>query len=137
MRSKKFVKSFLIIAIVAVATFGGLYFYTYNKLLNKFDYPFDNREFESLVWKEQFGSYKADNPRGEMYDDLIENYLHQGLPKNQVIDMLGEPDRTNYSTENNFNYILGMWSGWRVDHDFLYIEFDEDNLVDVFYRVQH
>jgi len=99
------------------------------------DYPFDDRKFDSTVWKSFHMNMDHDNPRGQMIDDLFNNHLRKGLPKEEITKLLGEPD---FEVSDNFiSYNLGMWSGFRMDYDSLDLEFDNSGKLLKCYRVQH
>ena len=97
--------------------------------------PFDDRLFDSALWKSATHKFERDNPRGQMYDDLRHHYLKKGLDKQAVLNLLGPPDIK--SDDSLFNYNLGMWSGFRIDYDTLNIAFNSKGKVARVYRVQH
>ena len=47
--------------------------------------------FNKDVWLSNTDMLDTDNPRIRMMDDLIGNYLHKGLNKSEVIELLGKP----------------------------------------------
>lgn len=97
--------------------------------------PFDDRPFDREVWLAEAGLPGPDNPRGQMYEDLLEKHLKKGMTKAEVLALLGKPDATSRS--RLFSYELGMWSGMRIDTDTLDVEFDGTDKVKRAYRVQH
>ena len=70
-----------------------------------------------------------------MYEDIVDNHLEKGMSKQQVVDLLGQPDLKNESLL--FSYNLGMWSGFRMDYDSLDLVFNSSGNLEKFYRVQH
>lgn len=102
---------------------------------NPLDNPFNNKDFDKTTWAQFDNNYDPDNPRGKMYEDLIENHLSKGMSKEEVINLLGKPD---FESEEYFlSYNLGMWSGGRMDYDSLDLKFNRDGKLSEFYRVQH
>ena len=99
------------------------------------DSPFDNREFNRSAWVAMDHDMNPDNPRGEMYTDLVEKHLNKGMHISQVKVLLGEPDFE--SEESSLRYNLGMWSGMRMDYDSLNLEFSEKGRLLKVYRLQH
>lgn len=128
-------KTFKIAGVLAgITLFVMIGFYTYLHFI-VFEDPFDNKKFERSVWMENHDNMDPDNPRGEMYKDLVEKKLKKGMTKEEIIELLGEAD---IKTEERFlSYNLGMWSGFKMDYDSLDLEFDNKNQLKRFYRVQH
>jgi len=86
-----------------------------------------SREFSKEEWldkKEQ---------RVELVDDLIDRKMLDGLTENEVLELLGEPEKNNYyfkSLEWDFIYYLGLERGlFRIDSEWLLI-WIEDGVVD-------
>lgn len=100
-----------------------------------FDDPFDNKKFNKHTWLEYYNNHIPQNPRGEMFNDLIENNLKIGFSKKETINLLGKPEVI--TEEGVYWYNLGMWSGFGIDYDYLYIYFNNKNTVVSFKRVQH
>ena len=96
--------------------------------------PFDDMRFNAQVWARQADTNDYKNPRGQMYEDLLENHLPRGITKEQVIQLLGEPDYSK--SETLFRYNLGYWSGIGRHPDYLYVEFDVKGRLKRAYRVQ-
>ena len=124
----------IIASILAVGLLGYVAFVWYVAYV-VFDTPFDNKEFDKIVWQKYHKDMNPDNPRGEMYKSLIEDYLKQGMTKREIIQLLGEPDYKD--EENLLSYNLGMWSGFRIDYDSLDLNFSNDGNLVKYYRVQH
>lgn len=98
------------------------------------DNPFDNRAFDRELWM-AYQQTVADNPRGEMYEDLVANHLRPGTRRDAVIALLGEPERLR--SDGCLSYNLGMWSGFRADYDTLDICFDAAGTLHDARRIQH
>lgn len=97
--------------------------------------------FNQQTWKANKNGDR-DNPRGRMLDSLLADKRLKGMTRAQVIDLLGPPDGLDRivndslttsddaaNTANEFLYILGAWSGFRMDPDFLSICFDSHGRV--------
>lgn len=84
-----------------------------------FSDPFGGRQFERRVWLAH-PTCERDNPRGRMVKDLLERRLPEGTPRARVLELLGPGERD----VDGFDYPIGEWSGFRVDCDFLHVEFD-------------
>jgi hypothetical protein len=96
------------------------------------DQAFDQRQWKAAK------SWEADNPRGKMVRSLMRAHDLRGMTRDQVIALLGPPDGVDKRIEDNlsvsgadaaaageFEYLLGAYSGYRVDFDFLAIRFDK------------
>jgi dipeptidyl aminopeptidase/acylaminoacyl peptidase len=81
--------------------------------------PFAARKFDRELWLAH-PTCEPDNPRGRMVKDLLEQHLRKGTPRARVVELLGPPERSLGGAD----YPLGEWSGFRVDCDFLHVEFD-------------
>src|SRR5688572_7954485 len=98
----------LLIAIAAIALFGLRWF--------------RGQAFDRNVWHQFHENDEPDNPRYSMVKSLQRSYLHPGLTREQVIELLGEPDVAK--SPDMYEYNLGMWSGFRIDYDGLQVHFD-------------
>ncbi|QDT74577.1 hypothetical protein [Lacipirellula limnantheis] len=105
----------LVVFAVAFVCFG------ISSLLRHRD-PFAFRMFDKEVWGANAKSMDADNPRASMCRDLLTNHVQVGMSRQTIEQMLGQPD--GGETNDTSTYILGMWSGMRMDCDVLEIEFD-------------
>ena len=85
--------------------------------------PFSGRNFDRAVWMEFANDYVDDNPSGAMVQDIQQRHLVTGMSRAEVIELLGEPESVYQN--GDFSYIVGMWSGFRIDHDGLEIYFDQ------------
>jgi hypothetical protein len=97
--------------------------------------PFDNRAFNRSVWLAQADSNNPDNPRARMVGDLQRHYIKPGISQQRVIELLGKPDSERQN--NVYEYILGMWSGFRIDYDTFDVHFDSNDLVTRTQVIQH
>jgi outer membrane protein assembly factor BamE (lipoprotein component of BamABCDE complex) len=84
-------------------------------------------DFDAAVWRSNSieeridGNCGRDNPRGDMVDDLVGDHLRRGMSRDEIRSLLGSPDRTG----SGWDYCLGMWSGFRIDYDWLSLSFDK------------
>jgi|WetSurMetagenome_2_1015567.scaffolds.fasta_scaffold265958_2 hypothetical protein len=107
---------------------GGLFYYYFWRpwyLAQGFDYPFVVQQ-----WQKEKGNEEQDNPRGKMVRSLLREHHLIGKSKEEIIALLGPPDSTvpceaPPAKANEFEYILGWYSGFRMDPDFLTIKFDK------------
>ena len=134
-RAQKIILFCLCILIIAAMP---LVFYTIHvaaEVASFLNDPFNDKKFNSEIWKQFHENDDPDNPRGQMFADLQKHHLKSDLSKEEVQDLLGEPDLRE--TETILEYNLGMWSWMRIDYDSIVIEFDETNRLIKSYRVQH
>ena len=103
-------------------------------LLGVEDHSSDLR-FDPTAWKHHSHDLDRDNPRGKMVADLSKQLLDRRPRRNEVIELLGDPDHG--SEPGQVSYNLGMWSGFRMDYDSLDIDFDGDGRVRSVRSVQH
>ena len=82
------------IAVSILAFLALAFFYSVLYFIGGND-PFDDKEFDKQVWASMHEQMLPDNPRGQMYQDIIENHVKLGMPKVQVLELLGTPDLKN------------------------------------------
>jgi hypothetical protein len=79
---------------------------------------FDAKQWFAPLTKEtEFGCY-----RGGMARDIKDRVLKPQMSRNDVMGVLGKPD--GHSTEEQYQCILGMCSGFQMDYDVLHVYFD-------------
>ena len=116
----------LVITIVFVVIFiQSPYYMLVDMLLNPD--PFDDRPFNQEVWLEHFDDWDGANPRGRMAYSVRDILLETHMTRAEVIEMLGPPEYD--SAEYSIRYLLGAWSGIRIDYDLMEIFFDEHDRV--------
>ena len=79
------------------------------------------------------------NYRGLLINSFIEQYNLTGFTKQQVLELLGNPDSKNNSTTDNSDlwiYNLGTYEDF-IDPTTFEISFDEDEKVTSFTKVHH
>lgn len=97
--------------------------------------------FDKHVWKAA-KTWDFDNIRGTMVRSLLNDHEFTGMTRLEVVELLGPPDGADGQVPDDlwvppevcaaaatFYYVLGMYSGFRIDHDFLIIYFDENGAV--------
>lgn len=83
--------------------------------------------FDEAKWKTREGD---DYPyRDKMLNNVLYNDTLRALNKDEMLDMLGEPDRTN---ENYLYYMISQkrLGSWPLSTKTLVIKFSEDNSVE-------
>jgi len=89
--------------------------------------PFDDRVFNQEVWLQHYDDWDAANPRGRMAYSVRDTLIEARMTREEVLEMLGPPEYG--SATYSIKYLLGAWSGIRIDYDFLEIYFDESERV--------
>lgn len=79
-----------------------------------------DRAFDAALWQAQRGSDALDNPRVGQVVALERHHLRAGMPRTQVIELLGEPDRSRPGMDA---YKLGA-SPVGVDFETYVVEYD-------------
>ena len=82
-------------------------------------------QFDSDAWKSQRGAAATDNRRGSMIPAL-EKALHEGMTRDQVVALLGEPDISDAKAGTD-EYELGL-AGYGVDEEFYEIRYRDGKL---------
>ena len=104
----------------------------YHALLNN---PFNDKDFDREIWLENTGNRDQNNPRGRMAYSLRDLLAKERPDRDEVIELLGEPDfGTPDSTR--VSYLLGFWSGMRMDMDTFDVSFRDGRLESIA-LVQH
>lgn len=88
-------------------------------------------DFDSAAWKAR--SLDGDNmwpTRLRMVDDLLESNRLSGATRQQVEQLLGPPDATEYFKDWSMVYWLGPERGtFRIDSEWLVLRLDEKGVV--------
>ncbi len=89
--------------------------------------PFDDRPFNREVWLDHYEDWGTMNPRGRMGKSVQQLLINSGMTRVEVKRYLGPPeiDSEDYAIQ----YLLGPYSGFRIDYDFLVISFGDDDRV--------
>jgi outer membrane protein assembly factor BamE (lipoprotein component of BamABCDE complex) len=85
------------------------------------------REFDSVTWS------KADTRkqiRAPMAESLIAQCKLRGMTRKQIVQILGQPTKTNYFREYDLVYVLGPERGFiSIDYEWLVIKLGPDGRV--------
>ena len=129
----------IIIAAVVICSLCLLFFvwvwptYTFLSYDNPPSIPFD-----SVKWKNKNLEESGHPIRIQMVDDLIESGRLKNMSKDEVIELLGEPDDFSDDKISILMYWLGPErSPISIDHEFLHIRFDSEQRVSEYEAVQH
>lgn len=96
---------------------------------------FAGKPFNRCIWLAAAGDETPLNPRTRMVWDVMINHLSAGMSREDVINILGQPD---YSAESaRFRYRVGMASGFGIDDDTLDIHFCQSGQVAKYKLFQH
>ena len=88
--------------------------------------PFAGRKFDRRVWLAHPTCEGDANPRARMYRDLAHNHLKPGMKREAVVRLLGRPGHGE-------DWPLGAASGFKLDCDYLHVDYDDGGLE----RVSH
>jgi hypothetical protein len=96
----------------------------------------NNAEFDAVVWQSAPNCGRdgcdAECVRGRMVRDLTWYYLKPGMPRSEVVALLGNPQPGSLPVKTSLSYDLEMCSGFRMDYDSLVLSFnDRDALIDI------
>ena len=68
---------------------------------------YNRTAFDSAKWQDKARINLDDPIRIRMIDDLLKKYSFQGMSREEVANILGEPDKTEYFKEWDMVYWLG------------------------------
>lgn len=81
--------------------------------------------FDKVHWANQKEIYNEPFIRLQMSGDVTRNVLQIGQSKEQVIELLGQPEDTKYFKDFDLVYWLGQEKGFvSIDSSWLVIKFD-------------
>lgn len=81
-------------------------------------------QFDSSAWKSQRGAGAQQNQRGTMVAS-VEKAIHAGMARDEVIQLLGEPDNSEAATETSTDtYELGV-AQYGIDEEFYEIVYQD------------
>jgi hypothetical protein len=84
-----------------------------------------HRAFATTAWRDSVQAYGTLAVRGCMVDDLLARHRLQGVPREDVVTLLGEPRPTSYFRDYDLVYWLGPERGWMsVDSEWLVFRLD-------------
>ena len=85
--------------------------------------PFRKLSFDPAIWSASLTrETETTCYRGGMAHDIREQHLNQRMSRADVLSLLGQPDALN--TDTQYQYVLGMCSGFLMDYDVLDVYFD-------------
>ncbi len=98
-------------ALIGLIFFGTLEYYKKEEPESQSLSVDDPRRFNQAVWLAQQGSDADENPRKLMLEDLQKNHFKSGMPKAEIIQLLGTPDSPFQEDEEEpcLNYRIGKW----------------------------
>lgn len=91
------------------------------------------QDFNPFVWAKSSQEYSATNPRKLMYLDLVQHHLANGQNRLDIDKMLGSPDFVD--KQKRYYYLLEYQIN-RSKFDYLVIQFNRNDKVNMFYRTQ-
>jgi outer membrane protein assembly factor BamE (lipoprotein component of BamABCDE complex) len=80
-----------------------------------------SKPFDSERWK---SANLRTRDRVEMMDSLLVKHPLKGLPREEVVDLLGKPTPTDKWKEWDMIYVLGPTDPMPIDHEWLVIKLD-------------
>jgi hypothetical protein len=85
------------------------------------------RHFDVALWK---NSATTSSVRLRMADDLVNSKKLNGLTRQEVLTLLGEPPKTEYFKEYELAYYLGPERGFMsIDSEWLVLKFGPDGRI--------
>jgi len=95
------------------------------------DYRY-RQSFDAALWRNQEKVEKDTKwpPRLCMVDDLLQKHQFKGMDREQVVALIGKPDKTESFRDWDFVYLLGPERGWfSIDSEWLVFRFDNQKKV--------
>lgn len=133
MHTSKTLKRIFIVACAVLVIFFALYSFAF---WHRSSGIFGAEIFEKETWHATTTNEEdATCYRGGMAKDIIDNVLSSSMNKEEVAILLGAP--ASNSTNQEYQYILGMCSGFGFDYDNLHIYFDEQGHFSQAKIIQH
>jgi hypothetical protein len=131
--TSKTLKRIFIVACAVVVIFFALYTFTFWYMNSG---VFGAEVFEKETWHATTTNEEdATCYRGGMAKDIIDKVLSSSMNNEDVAILLGAPARN--STNQEYQYALGMCSGFGFDYDNLHIYFDEQGRFSRAKIIQH
>jgi hypothetical protein len=96
---------------------------------------FEPKAFDSATWKATPATRDRRSTRLRMVDDLLDHHDFHGWTQDQLIWLLGAPDKTEYFRDYDMAYYLGPErSVMSVDSEWLVVKFTANKTI-LEYRV--
>ncbi|MCA9431056.1 MAG: hypothetical protein KC940_11165 [Candidatus Omnitrophica bacterium] len=87
-------------------------------------------DFDSEAWKDPKNSTWSNPLRIRMVDDLLWEYDLEGMTSEEVTELLGPTDKTDYFSSWDFVYWLGPERGFfSIDSEWLVLKLDAEGKV--------
>ena len=88
-------------------------------------------EFDSTIWKNSPAEFSLESMRLRMVDDFLDEYDVAGMSRDQIVELLGEPDDTGYFKSYEMVYMLGQEteSYFAIDSQWLLFDINESGQV--------
>lgn len=84
---------------------GGIAYFVFHSLSANYVQPMP---FDSALWKSARANAAGNSTRLRMVDNLMENQTLEGMSKQEIIKLLGEPDETKPPQDFDMVYLLGQ-----------------------------
>jgi outer membrane protein assembly factor BamE (lipoprotein component of BamABCDE complex) len=96
-------------------------------------YQEDAMRFDRAKWVDEVNAYKVPYPRQQMMKSLKADTLKIGMPKAEVIALLGEKTKTDKFASHGLVYWIGPEPGAiSIDSQWLVIDFDSKDALKSF-----
>jgi len=106
--------------VVVVVVGAGVWFFFGDSIRERLS----RQRFDPVAWKSEAHSF-TNAVRIRMVDDLLRCYSFQGMTRDQVAAIVGEPDKTEYFRDWDMVYWLGPERGFiSVDSEWLVFRLD-------------
>ncbi len=93
-------------------------------------HPWNDAKFDQETWLASPNyQQRAENPRGPMTDDLIQNHLPIGMSRTAVHKLLGKASFPSYYKDID-KYYVGHWGFMTVDGEFLNIKYNRADQIE-------
>ena len=98
----------------------------------------DDRAFDQKVWRDSANVYR-DNPRAQMYREVVEWLEEEQPSRRQIIARLGPPNSTGSDSrwDGHLSYDLGVTGSFGYDGSSIEIWLDDDKRVSKVSVLQH
>ena len=118
---------------ITLSAFGYFYVWPLYSLFNSLA-PDDrcpgHEHFNAGIWRDSVQTYSVLAPRGCMVDDLIATHRLRGVPRRDIVALLGEPRPTGYFKKYDLVYWLGPERGpFGIDSEWLVLRLDSTGRV--------
>jgi len=125
-RKRLLLFSFIAAVLVVLAVVGaGVWFFFGDSIRERLS----RQRFDAVAWKADDRSF-TNAVRIQMVDDLLRRHSFRGMTREQVVAIVGEPDKTEYFKERDLVYWLGPERGFiSIDSEWLVFRLDSQKKV--------